>query len=87
MKIEYLPLIAVLALYAQWKFASPFLPSPTLQHESALVRHAPLSLFVAAGILMALAIPNASHMSFIVALASSIAMMFLAITLAYRLKA
>lgn len=87
MKIELLALVAILAVYAQWRFASPFLPSPVLRHGSALVRHSPLLLFLLAGILMALALANFSRAAFVVALLASMTMMFGALALAYKLRA
>lgn len=84
MKIEILPLAATLALYAQWKFASPFLPNPTLRLRRGLVRHTPLILFGLAGVLLSVALENFSYVNFILALLVSITMMFTALGLAYR---
>jgi hypothetical protein len=86
MEIDLLPLLATLALYANWKFASPVLPNPTLPHQSGMVRHSPFILFVAAGMLLAVVGPNAGYTPFALALTASMAMMFLAIALAYRLQ-
>ena len=87
MKIQILPIVAVLALYAQWRFASPFLPNPTLQHRSALVKHSPLILFSLAGLLMALALPNFTHIPFVIALFAGGAMVFAGLALAYIFRA
>lgn len=87
MTIQILPLAALLALYAQWRFASPFLPSPTLSHGNALVRHFPLILFATAGVLLALALPNFSYVPFVIALCVSVAMIVIAVALAYRRQA
>ena len=84
MKVQLLALAAVLALYGQWRFASPFLPSPTLRSGSALVRHSPLILFASAGALLSVALPNFSDIPFVIALTLSVAMLFAAVALAYR---
>jgi hypothetical protein len=84
MKVQLLALAVVLAVYAQWRFASPFLPSPTLRSGSTLVRHSPLILFVAAGVLLSVALPNFGYVSFVIALSVSVAMLFAAVALAYR---
>ena len=75
MKLQLLALAAVMALYAQWRFASPFLPSPTLRSERALVRHTPLILFSSAGALLAVALPNFGYIPFVISLSASVAMM------------
>lgn len=84
MKVQFLALAAVLALYAQWRFASPFLPSPTLRSGSAVVRHSPLILFATAGALLSVALPNFSNAPFVIALSVSMAMLVAAVALAYR---
>jgi hypothetical protein len=84
MKIQFLAVAAPLAIYAQWRFASAFLPSPTLRSASALVRHSPLILFISAGALLGVALPNFSYVPFIISLSASTVMMLLALALAYR---
>jgi hypothetical protein len=53
--MTFLPFLAVMALFLKWKYASPYLPSPTLARGPALAKNLPLILFVLAGILMSVA--------------------------------
>lgn len=53
--MKLLPFLAVMALFLQWKYASPYLPSPTLKRETVFARNMPLALFVMSGVIMSVA--------------------------------
>lgn len=76
--------VAVMGLYAQWRFASPFLPSPTLK-GSAIMRHRPLLLFLAAGVILSVSL-RSEPVIFIPALLVGVGFMLVAIALAYSMK-
>jgi hypothetical protein len=82
--MEILAFLATMAIYAQWKFASPFLPNPTLKGDSILKRQMPLVLFLISGILLSIAIANFEGKPFIISLFLGLGLIFLALWLAYR---
>lgn len=79
-----LPLLGAMALYAQWRFASPFLPNPALEGNSFAKRETPLILFMMAGILVSISFSNFTYGWFLASLFAGLAMICLAFALACR---
>jgi hypothetical protein len=82
--MEWLVFLAVMAIFAQWKFASPFLPSPTLNGKSFVKRNAPFIIFLFSGTLMSVAMKNFTALYFYSAFAIGLSGIFFAIFLAYK---
>jgi hypothetical protein len=73
-----------MALFAQWKFASPFLPSPTLKGKSYIKRNAPFFMFSLSGVLMSFSIKNFSGIIFSASLAMGLGLIFCSIIWAFQ---